>query len=78
MTRYEVFQASHEPDELFSAWLSARLAEWASLSGRADEQRSERRSGWRFPILVTEAHHTAFDRYLQTWLFSRNKPKDQT
>ena len=78
MTRYEVFQACHEPDELYSAWLSARLAEWASLSGRTDELKSERRSGWHFPVLVTEAHHAAFDRYLQDWLPSMAKPKDQS
>jgi hypothetical protein len=37
MTRYEVFQACHRPDETYSSWLSTRLCEWASLSGRADE-----------------------------------------
>lgn len=74
MTRYEVFLSHHEPDESYSSWLSAHLAEWASLSGRADELARERRSGWRFPVLVTEAHHAAFDRYLQDWLST--KPKD--
>ena len=76
MTRYEVFQACHQPDETYSSWLTTRLAEWASLSGRADELARERRSGWRFPVLVSPAHHAAFDRYLQDWLSSKNKPKD--
>lgn len=78
MTRYEAFQAHHEPDETYSSWLSSRLAEWASLSGRADELARERRLGWRFPVLVTEAHHAAFDLYLQTWLVAMNEPKDHT
>lgn len=33
MTRYEVFQACHQPDETYSSWLTTRLSEWASLSG---------------------------------------------
>ena len=70
ITRYEVFQACHQPDETYSSWLSARLVEWASLSGRADEPARERRSGWCFPVLVSEANHAAFDRYLQDWLSS--------
>lgn len=74
MTRYEIFQAHHAPDEPYSAWLSARLAEWSSLSGRAAELALEHRSGWRFPVLVTPAHHVAFDRFLQDWLTSQ--PKD--
>lgn len=65
MTRYEVFRACHQPDETYSSWLSTRLAEWASLSGRADELARERCSGCRFPVLVTEAHHAAFDHYLE-------------
>lgn len=77
MTRFQVFIAHHEPDETYSSWLSSRLAEWASISGRADELARERRSGWHFPVLVTEAHHAAFDRYLQTWLASKNEPKDR-
>ena len=75
MTSYEVFQAHHGPDESYSAWLSTRLAEWASLSGRAAELSRERRQGWRFPVLVTSAHHDAFDRYLQDWLSSKNEPE---
>jgi hypothetical protein len=75
MTRYEVFQACHDPDELYSSWLSTRLAEWASLSGRADELARERRSGWHFPVLVSPVHHAAFDRYLQAWLAAKNEPK---
>ena len=77
MTRYEVFLAHHEPDETYSFWLSVRLGEWASISGRADELACERRDGWRFPLLVSQAHHAAFDRYLQDWLFSKTEPKDQ-
>lgn len=77
MTRYEVFQACHQPDETYSAWLTARLTEWAALNGRADELAHERHSGWRFPILVSQAHHDAFDRYLQEWLAAKNKPKDR-
>lgn len=76
MTRYEVYEARHDPDETYSSWLSIRLAEWASLSGRADELARERRSGWRFPVLVTEAHHAAFDCYLKAWLSSKTEPKD--
>lgn len=75
MTRYEVFLSHHEPDESYSAWLSTRLAEWASVSGRADELAHERRSGWHFPVLVSPSHHAAFDRYLQNWL-STIEPKD--
>ena len=75
MTRYQVFQACHESDELYSAWLKARLAEWASLSGRADELAREYRQGWRFPVLATTAHHTAFDCYLQAWLAAKSTPK---
>jgi len=75
MTRYQVFQACHEPDELYSSWLSARLAEWASLSGRAAELARERRYGWRFSVLVSHAHHAAFDRYLHDWLASKSTPK---
>jgi len=78
MTRYEVFQACHDPDELYSAWLSARLAEWASLNGRAEELKSEHRSGWHFPFLVTKAHHAGFNHYLQDYLSSMAKPKDRT
>jgi hypothetical protein len=77
MTRYEVFQAHHEPDETYSSWLSTRLAEWASLSGRADELARERRSGWRFPVLVSPAHHAAFDRFLHNWLATTNELKDR-
>jgi hypothetical protein len=76
MTRYEVFQAHHEPDETYSSWLSFRIAEWASLSGRADELARERRFGWRFPVLVTEAHHAGFDLNLQTWLAAKHEPKE--
>jgi hypothetical protein len=76
MTRYEVFQARHEPDETYSPWLSARLSEWASLCGRADELAREHRSGWRFPVLVSQAHHAGFDRYLEDWLSSKSEPKD--
>lgn len=76
MTRYEVFQAAHQPDETYSSWLSARLAEWASLSRRTDELTNERRAGWRFPILVSAAHHAAFDRYLEDWLAATNEPKE--
>jgi len=76
MTRYEVYQAHHAPDETYSSWLTARLSEWASLSGRADELARERRSGWHFPVLVSQAHHAAFDRYLQDWLSAKNEPKD--
>jgi hypothetical protein len=77
MTRNEVFQASHQPDETYSSWLSTRLAEWASLSGRADELARERRSGWRFPVLVSPAHHAAFDHYLHDWLAAKNEPKNR-
>ena len=77
MTRYEVFQTCHQPDETYSSWLSTRLAEWASLSGRADELARERRSGWCFPVLISEAHHAAFDHYLQACLSAKNEPKDQ-
>jgi hypothetical protein len=76
MTRYEVYQAHHAPDETYSSWLSTRLAEWASLSCRADELARERRSGWHFPVLVSPAHHAAFDQYLEDWLATKNKPKD--
>ena len=75
MTRYEVYQAHHEPDETYSSWLSTRISEWASVSGRADELARECRSGWRFPILVSQAHHAAFDRYLQDWLAAKSEPK---
>jgi hypothetical protein len=37
MTRYEVFQACHQPEETYSAWLNASPPEWASLSSRTDE-----------------------------------------
>jgi hypothetical protein len=77
MTRYEVFKACHQPDETYSSWLSTRLAEWASLSVRADELALERRSGWRFPVLISPSHHSAFDRYLQTWLAAKHEPEDQ-
>jgi hypothetical protein len=76
MTRYDVFQAAHQPDEIYTSWLSARLAEWASLSGRADELAHERRAGWRFPVLVSTAHHAAFDRYLEDWLAAKHEPKE--
>ena len=75
MTRYEVFLAHHEPDEAFHAWLSARLSEWATPSGRAAEIACEHRQGRRFPVLVTDAHHAAFDRFLQDWLLTI-EPKD--
>jgi hypothetical protein len=77
MTRYEVFQAHHEPDETYSSWLSTRLAEWASLSDRADELARERRSGWRFPVLVSPAHHAAFVRFLHNRLATTNELKDR-
>lgn len=77
MTRYEVFQACHQPDETYAAWLSARLDEWAALSGRADELAREHHSGWHFPVLVSEAQHAAFDRYLQDWLGAKHEPKEQ-
>jgi hypothetical protein len=76
MTRYEAFQASHQPDETYSSWLTARLAEWASLTGRADELTREHHSGWRFPVLVSQAHHAAFDSYLHDWL-AKNELKNQ-
>jgi hypothetical protein len=38
----------------------------------------ERRSGWRFPALVTDAHHAAFDRYLQDWFSSKINTKGNT
>jgi hypothetical protein len=76
MTRYGTFQASHQPDETYSSWLSVRLSEWASLCGRADELNREHSDGWRFPTLVSQDHHAAFDRYLKNWLFSNTNPKD--
>ena len=77
MSRYAVYLACHSGDEPFSTWLSTRIAEWASLSGRAKELTLERRQGWRFPILVTQAHHAAFDRYLEDWLATRSQPQDE-
>lgn len=64
-------------DETFSTWLSSRLAEQASLSGRADELASERRQGWYSPVLITPFHQSAFDHYLEGWLAIRNQPKDE-
>jgi len=76
LPRYEVFQACHQPGETYSSWISTRLAEWAALSTRTDELVYERRSGWRFPVLATQAHHSAFYCYLHDWLATKNKPKD--
>lgn len=73
MSRYPIYLACHSGDEPFST----RLAEWASLSGRSVELTRERRRGWYFPILVTQAHHAAFDRYLEDWLATRNQSQDE-
>jgi hypothetical protein len=77
MTRCEVFQACHQPEETYSAWLTASPLEWAFLSGCTDKLARGRCSGWRFPILVSQAHHAAFDRFLHNWLATTNELKDR-
>lgn len=68
MTRYECYKAS-VPEVArfpgyFHSWLTEQIAQWSEVSGRAKELRLEHKENWQFPVLVSKAHNSEFDAWL--------------